>query len=90
MHTPRGATRAYPVAVRAIANAPRSHHLTLQRITLVLAVPGLDFPVTACPVSGARYILCFPRTGMRPRFVTVPRATLALVLRHGVRIVGRI
>jgi hypothetical protein len=70
--------------------APPVRPLTLQRVTLILSAPGLPLRLTACRVAGNRYVLAFTRDGQRPRFVVVPRAALAVVLRNGVRIVGRI
>lgn len=70
--------------------APALRAPTLQRVTLILSAPGLPVHLTACRVAGDRYVLAFTAEGRRPRFVTLPRAALAVLLRNGVRIVGRV
>jgi hypothetical protein len=64
--------------------ATSSPACTLQRITVVIRLG--DVVVTACRVAGARYVLCFDRGERRPRFVTMPRKTLATMLRYARRV----
>ncbi|WP_461415727.1 hypothetical protein [Gemmatimonas sp.] len=59
-------------------------------MTLVLALPGVSGSVTACRVSGNRYVVCFDTGARRPRVATVSRQILAASIARGVRIVGRI